>query len=371
MKKRKSCWGLEGLYRKTTTGIFYYRPQVQKKREARSLQTKDHAEALERALRLRDELPCNIPNSIGTLLDAYILAKKKEHSRFSSTDKYSVLKRFADRFGECTPLESVLASDLGDYFTVEMEHLAESTLAGYESTIRAFLNWCQKKNGVDARSLLGCLDEFEYDFQPRENFLPQKEVVRLVKQCDQETEDFSDIKYVIVCAGFMGMRKNEIIESKAEWFNFDTGFCKIKKCDSYTARVRGLDEFQVKNKKDRDVPISGAISEWLKSFTQGNEYVLASDKRRGKSRYRFDPKKKFDAFMQRNGVGHITLHDLRRSFATNLAINDVNVGKIAALIGDSIKTTEKNYAKYLPSQSHVDLLTAGLNNEQEQERSAA
>ena len=75
--------------------------------------------------------------------------------------------------------------------------------------------------------------------------------------------------------------------------------------------------------------------------------------------------------MQRNGVGHITLHDLRRGGATNLAINDVNIGKIAALIGDSIKTTEKNYAKYLPSQSHVDLLTAGLNNEQEQERSAA
>lgn len=363
MKKRKSCWGLEGLYRKPTTGIFYYRPQVQRKRKAKSLQTKDHTEALARALKLRDQSPSRIPNSIGTLVEAYILAKSKKHSRFSSTDKHSVLKRFTDRFGECTPLESVMASDLREYFEVDMEHLAESTLAGYESTIRAFLNWCEKKKGIDANRLLGCLDEFEYDFKPRENFLPQSEVVRLVKQCNQATEDLSDIKYIIVCAGFMGMRKNEIIESKAEWFNFDTGFCKIKKCDSYTARVRGLDEFQVKNKKDRDLPISGAISVWLKSFTQGKEYVLASDKRRIKSRYRFDPKKKFDAFMQRNGVGHITLHDLRRSFATNLAINDVNIGKIAALIGDSIKTTEKNYARYLPSQSHVDLLTVGLNDE--------
>ncbi len=363
MKKRKTCWGLEGLYPKPT-GVFCYRIMRQGKRASVSLKTKNHTEALERALRLRDQLPSNIPNSIGTLLDAYIVAKKKEHSRFSSIDKYSVLKRFAEKFGECTPLESVLASDLEGYFTVDMEHLAESTLAGYESTIRAFLNWCQKKKGVDAHRLLGCLDEFEYDFQPRENFLPQPEVVRLVKQCDQETEDFSDIKYVIICAGFMGMRKNEIIESKADWFNFDTGLCKIKKCDSYTARVRGLDEFRVKNKKDRDVPISGAISDWLKAFIQGKEYVLASEKRRGKSRYRFDPKKKFDAFMQRNGVGHITLHDLRRSFATNLATKDVNIGKIAALIGDSIKTTEKNYAKYVPSQSHVDLLTAGLKDEQ-------
>jgi integrase len=295
--KKKTSWGLEGLYQKTT-GVFCYRIMRQGKRVSVSLKTKDHAEALERALKLQNQLPSNTPNSIGTLLDSYILAKKKEHSRFSSTDKYSILKRFAEKFGECTPLESVLASDLEDYFTVDMEHLAESTLAGYESTIRAFLNWCQKKKGVDARSLLGCLDEFEYDFQSRENFLPQKEVVRLVKQCDQVSEDFSDIKYVIICAGFLGMRKNEIIESKADWFNFDTCLCKIKKCDSYTARVRGLDEFQVKNKKSRDVPISGAISEWLKSYTQGKEYVLASDKRRGKSRYRFDPKKKFDAFMQ-------------------------------------------------------------------------
>jgi integrase len=369
MKKRKSRWGLVGLFCKPKTGVFYFRPQVQGKRKARSLMTKDHAVALERALKLQNQLPSNIPNSIGTLLDAYILAKRKEHSRFSSSDKHSILKRFADKFGECTPLESVLASDLEDYFKVDMEHLAESTLAGYESTIRAFLNWCQQMKRVNTRTLLECLDEFEYDFQPRENFLPQKEVVRLVKQCDQEAEDFSDIKYVIICAGFMGMRKNEIIESKSDWFNFETGFCKIKKCDSYTARVRGLDEFQVKNKKYRDVPISGAITEWLKSFTQGKEYVLASDKRRGKSRYRFDPKKKFDAFMDRNGVGHITLHDLRRSFATNLAINDVNIGKIAELIGDSIKTTEKNYAKYFPSQSHVDLLTVGL--EDQQTRSAA
>jgi integrase len=87
---------------------------------------------------------------------------------------------------------------------------------------------------------------------------------------------------------------------------------------------------------------------------------LASDKRRGKSRYRFDPKKKFDAFMQRNGVGHITLHDLRRSFATNLAINNMNIEKIAKLIGDSIKVTEDNYAKYLPRRFELDFLTIGL-----------
>ena len=89
-------------------------------------------------------MPIFLPSSIESLVNECMVAKSKKHSRFSSSEKRGVLDRFAERFGSTTPLENVSPDGLEKYFKVEMEHLAESTLAGYQSTILAFLNWCNK-----------------------------------------------------------------------------------------------------------------------------------------------------------------------------------------------------------------------------------
>jgi integrase len=53
-----------------------------------------------------------------------------------------------------------------------------------------------------------------------------------------------------------------------------------------------------KNGKERRVPISGSALEWLKSYVSTkDQYCLAPDSRTGKSRYRYDYRKKFDSLV--------------------------------------------------------------------------
>ncbi len=84
---------------------------------------------------------------------------------------------------------------------------------------------------------------------------------------------------------------------------------------------------------------------------------MAPDSRTSKSRYRYDFRKKFDSLVAKvfptKSVG---THTLRHAFATNFAINNTAIGFIAKYLGDSVKTTEKHYAQFLPTRESVDVL---------------
>jgi integrase len=113
-----------------------------------------------------------------------------------------------------------------------------------------------------------------------------------------------------------------------------------------------------KNGKERRVPISGSALEWLKSYVSTkDQHCLAPDSGTGKSRYRYDFREKFDSLMKTvfpsKSVG---THTLRHSFAINLAINNTAIGFITQDLGDSVKTTEKHYAQFLPTRGSVDVV---------------
>lgn len=84
---------------------------------------------------------------------------------------------------------------------------------------------------------------------------------------------------------------------------------------------------------------------------------MAPERRTGKSRYRYDFRKKFNSLVKKVfPTKTVGTHTLRHSFTTNLAINNTAIGFIAQYLGDSVKTTEKHYAHFLPTRESVDVL---------------
>ena len=66
--------------------------------------------------------------------------------------------------------------------------------------------------------------------------------------------------------------------------------------------------------------------------------------------------KQFTAWIDKIGFGHINFHDFRRTWATHRAMWGVPMEDIAAVLGDTLATTEKHYAHF-----HPDYLRAAVN----------
>lgn len=110
------------------------------------------------------------------------------------------------------------------------------------------------------------------------------------------------------------------------------------------------------NKRRGVVPMSGWLKNWLTAWQD-----LQSRTRAGKTNYYVlghsgSTSKAFDKYMGSIGYGHVTRHDMRRTWATLRASWGVSLWQIAGVLGDDIRTVTKNYAHHAP-----DHLRAAVN----------
>jgi integrase len=96
------------------------------------------------------------------------------------------------------------------------------------------------------------------------------------------------------------------------------------------------------NKRRPIVPISDFLLPILKraKLESKTDYVLFHS---GAIR------KSFDRMREQLGLMEITAHTFRHNLASRLAMNGVSMVEIAQILGDSIKTVEKNYLHYQPN----------------------
>jgi integrase len=341
-------------------GAHYFRPMINGKRESFNLHTKDYAEAVSKACEiLKNHQSTSYKGSLEAAINEFI-KHKKDKNRFSPnslTGKKGILNDFAKIVGKTIPVRTLSPSHISKFFSAK-EDCAESTKAGYKATIQSFLTWCIDEKKLFIQNCREALQEYDYEIQARKDYLNLEEIQRFI---DASTDD--EITYILICGSMLGMRKDEIINSRSCWFEFhaSTPVCFIQSLDKVTAEKLGLDPFKPKS-KERRVPISPSILDWLKSFVAGKKhYVIAPDCRKGKHRYRYDYRKKYESFVKKVSPDRLFgSHILRHSFATNLAINNTAIGFIAQYLGDSVKTTEKHYAQFLPTTKSVEVLTVNL-----------
>jgi integrase len=353
MKKNKTKQ-IRGLWNKS--GWWHFRITIAGKRKNFPLKTKDYQEAYSKALRIIDSQPLNYSNSLESGINEFIEFKLRKgiYTSQSAVTKKGILLDFCRNIGTNLPLGTLSPNHIRSFFDYK-RNLATSTKNGYQIAIQSFLSWC-----ITEQNLLldKCRDEvksYNFESSARKDYLSAGEIQLLLNSCDTE-----EIRYVVICGGILGMRKNEIIHSRKSWFEFYTNVpvCFIQNIEPHNAQKLGLDSFRIKNGNERRVPINSSVLEWLKAYiSTKDQYCLAPNNRTGKSRYRYDFRKKFDSLVKKvfpsKSVG---THTLRHSFATNLAINNTAIGFIAKYLGDSVKTTEKHYAQFLPTRESVDVV---------------
>lgn len=150
-------------------------------------------------------------------------------------------------------------------------------------------------------------------------------------------------KTVILLGFFAGLRRDEILH--LDWTDVDF--------ENNQLRTTPKDDWHPKDREAREIPIHPSLKnhldEWKKQAAEYNRVVP----------WPHTPIALTEAFSrmrQRVGLKFGTLHTLRHSFASHLAMADVNLAKIAKLLGHSDVKTTQIYAHLSPSSLKESVL---------------
>lgn len=170
------------------------------------------------------------------------------------------------------------------------------------------------------------------------NFFRREEIDRLIAEAQEP------LKTVIIILYNTGIRRGELFHLR--WRDVDL--------DANNLRIWPYEGYSPKGKRPRKIPISKKLNPILKKLSKGkkpDDYVLRPFKNVESLH------KPFAAHVKRLGMKG-SLHDLRHTFASHLAMVGVPIPVIKELLGHSDITTTMIYAHLSPDtyQAAVDKL---------------
>lgn len=164
---------------------------------------------------------------------------------------------------------------------------------------------------------------------PKDRWLSEDEIQKVSALARESGNERVELFFHIALR--TAARKASILKLRWDQVDLERGLIDFGKHD---VRVR-------RHKRRVTVPISDKLMDLLKAAhaKRKNEYVLGHD---GNIRTAFDN------LMARAGIPEVTPHTLRHTWATHASMNGVPMNEIARVLGDTISTVEKVYAKWAP-----------------------
>lgn len=229
-----------------------------------------------------------------------------------------------DRYNSLVYVEDITVEDVEEYmyYLVDERELAPRSRNRYLFSLRSFFNYAVKKQWVK-RNVAAEVDPVKV-MEEKKVALTKEEIEELLDAIDHPI-----IHFAVALMSYSGMR---VIEAKG-----------LKMSDIDFERNRFL--VNGKGRRQRYVPIAKALKPYLDDYLNhirvdvDSDYVLATTKT-GRLSAGYINLVLHKATKKLGWDKTVTCHTLRRSFATNLLREGVNVFAISKLLGHkSLKTT--------------------------------
>ena len=350
---------IRGLYQKR--GFYYWQPPQPNgvKVSAIALRTKDRAEAIiayETEKRNHELGLAKFRGSMSEAIGLYVEAKKSETSQATNERARTKLPAIASDLKTLvnkTKLSSINKRDIVEWRKslskrdgYNASKLSNSTITTYLTMLKAFFNWCVEEGLITSSPLLGIK-------------IPKPKKISPTKFCTKDQRDLllknppnEDISFILHMGFYAGLRFGEINAIKSDWITYSD--------DRTRATITVQEEEGVWKPKDghlRTIPIPPSLMSFLDSYGKKEGYMFAPHNKTWGKKYRYNPKKTFKTHAENNGLGFVTYHVLRASFATHLSEALKPISFIAGLLGDDITTTEKHYIGFpQPTDDSTDCL---------------
>ena len=228
-------------------------------------------------------------------LEIFLAYRARRISKNFHRDSSLVLYAWSRETG-LQSVRDLSTEQLQDWFDLKCRTVKVSTAASYLTWVRVFLDWCVKR-GVRFDNPADAVEIPRFGKPFRKVFVSKATVKRLIDEClDPE------LKYCLFGGFHAGLRFNEVVMSRPEWFDLAEGLLHITRCE----------EWRTKDDTDRTVPLTDEFAAFLRVYGLRVPYMVGG-KACGTKRYRFTFRKRFERYVRGKGV-LITYHDLRRTF---------------------------------------------------------
>lgn len=267
---------------------------------------------------------------------AYLAAQRKADrlSAQSAGVRGDILPLFFEHAGKAS-IEQVTTGDVQRWY--ESLTVAEDTRQTYVRWARAFFRWLVEHGRLRVNPCQG-VKLGRLRPVARKGTLSKADVARLIEACTDDS-----LKFVLFCGFHAGMRKEEVIEARPEWFDLEHGHIHIGPTATWIP----------KDRERRTVPISKAFAAFLETYGKPSPYMLAPDVKKGRAKYRYDFRRPYNEHLKACGV-KCSFHDARRTFASQLVSAGVSVYKVAVWLGDGVRVVEKHYGHLQPDNGDLE-----------------
>lgn len=240
------------------------------------------------------------------------------------------LSHFAHERGK--DIESLRADDLAAFVrSIRKRGLDPKTIARILVTVRGLFKYLVQDGHlkIDPSANL----ESPKSWQSLPKFLTSDEVEMLLSSPDTSTAIGLRDKAMLEVLYATGLRVSELVGLSIGNLNLDVGFLTVVG----------------KGGKERAVPLGQSAIEWTRKYFGIRSRLMPRDKSssalfvtdRGESLTRQVFWKMIVAYGDKAGIGHITPHLLRHSFATHLLENGADLRSVQMMLGHSdISTTQ-------------------------------
>lgn len=327
---------ITGLYKRGQ--VYWYAWQINGRRVFISLDTRDYSEAVQKILEIRSKPELSdsgqwdweVQNYVQLALSQGTLSKAYARSR------RNVLLKFGKDYQIHHPRQ--VNPKLLQEWHDKLKQQSHRTAQHYLFCVQAFFKHLISQ-GKMVSNPAKYVSTDKVMLSARKDFLPASFVSQLISECKDP-----DLKFILLCGFDAGLRKIEIIEARPGWFHLDRGSLTIQKTET----------FQPKDRDERTIPLTSRFKDFLKIYGFKHPFMLRPEIEHGQHVYRYDFRKLFNSYMKQKKFSHITAHDMRRSFASNLVIAGVSVFKVAVWLGDGVEVVQKHYAHLLPMDNDIE-----------------
>jgi integrase len=344
---------IKGLYHMPGSKYFWYRWTQDGKRHAVSLKTDDLSEAIKKAKEIRAgalfarwERAKPRATPLTELVEDYLTAAQKRRKKPMRPDTAKRQEFILLKFLKDSGAESVSDTTEGviDQWLDGLEEAGRSadTLHTYARSLHTFVMYLVE------RKLVSPDMDFEIPERAatgRKNWLKLEEANRMIAESKDD-----DLTFILYCGFHAGLRRNEICHARAGWFDLEA-----KKIHVQNEPATG---FVLKDRENRTVEMTDAFGKFLAGYLKGKgprDYALRPDKQPGKSRYRYEFSGAVKSHFKRCEV-KCSIHDMRRSFGSNLASSGESIYIIAKWMGDLVEVVERSYGHLSPSAGNINRL---------------
>jgi len=330
----------KGLYLRGRCYWLRWTPVEGGEQVRQSLGTEDLAEAIAEANRVRTQIGAQLREVAGSCeaeVEAYVTAQTRRGlSANTMSSRAYVLGAFVKSLDVAAP--RLITQRMIQRWYEDLAKENAYTAEAYLNQVKWWMGWLLDRGKI-SRNLAAEIETPILAPRPRRMFLRSEEVRKLLDACKDP-----ELKFAIYCAAHAGLRKNEIIEARTNWFDLDARLIHVQTTPTFVPKVR----------ENRTIPMSDELHAYAVQFGLGVPFMFRPAETHGASRYRTDFIRSLNTLLDSCGLGEYTFHDLRRTFASLLVSKGVSIYKVAKWLGDTLKTTEETYGHLIPQDAEIN-----------------